>query len=632
MANNDVSDANFESPEDGAGPNLAPPPDPAALDPSLMGTTPPLEIDQGLWPQLKMFGQTLWTSPGKKTLNFLTVGIIVVICATAAAQIRLNVWYRPFYDAIEQRNLAAFWEQLVVFAVIASVLLGLNVAQTWLTQTIKVKTREWMTKDLVAQWLKPRRAFLLHDAGPIGVNPDQRIHEDTRRLTELSAELGIGCFQAALLLLSFIGVLWSLSQEVVFSVDGHQFLIPGYMVWAALLYATVGSWLGFYVGRPLIELDTERYSREANLRFELVRANEHIDGIALYGGEANEQKRINFELKRVLIMMRRVVSKLTQLTWVTAGYGWFAIVFPILVAAPGYFSGNLSFGRLMMVVGAFSQVQMSLRWFVDNFGAIADWRATMRRVMGFRQALIALDKMEGASSRIEFVEHPEGDLAFENLCITSASGESTKLDRAKVEVTAGERVLVIGMQGSSKSTLFRAIAGLWPWGSGRIALPPRQNLWFLPQRPYVQPGLLRDSLLYPSAPSSVDDALLIAAFERTGLEHLVPLLDHVARWDKELGIDEQKRVALARVLLHKPQWVFIDEAIDMLDKDYRQIMFSLFATELKETGVVSFSRHESNGGFYSRILRLVPCAPGELGGAPPSVHAVPPAHAATPTA
>ena len=574
------------------------------LHASSNGFLPTPHIDQRATTQLMVFVRTLWRSPGRQTLSWLTFGIIAVICATAAGQVRLNVWYRPFYDAIEQRDVPTFWHELVVFLVIAAVLLALNVAQTWLNQMIKVKSREWLTRDLVAQWLRPKRAFLLGNSGPMGVNPDQRIHEDARHLTELSADLGIGFFQASLLLVSFIGVLWFLSQSVVFSWHGSEFTVPGYMVWCAVLYAVVGSYLGYLVGRPLVNLDTERYGREANLRFELVRANENIDGIALYSGESNERQRVATELKHVLLIMRRVVSRLTLLTWVTAGYGWFAIVFPILVAAPGYFSGSLSFGRLMMVVGAFNQVQMSLRWFVDNLGPIADWRATLRRVIGFRQTLLALDHADGELNHIKFSEHPDGLLAFDHLHITGASGAESALAEPHVEMRQGERVLIVGQRGASKSTLFRALAGLWPWGSGEVQLPPRQNVWFLPQRPYVQPGLLRDALLYPSPPSDCKTSDLAEALERVGLDHLVPHLDDNARWDKELGIDEQKRLALARVLLHRPPWVFIDESIDMLDTDYRDVLFSVFQKELNATGVLSFSQHETTGGFYDRILHL----------------------------
>ena len=310
-------------------------------------------------------------SPQRTTLLLLGVAIIAVIGATAFGQVRLNAWNQPFYDALAHKDLRGLLDQLMVFGVIAGGLLVLNVAQAWLNQTTKVKLREWLVCDLFDEWLKPRRAFYLVNAGERGINPDQRIHEDARHLTELTTDLGIGLLQSSLLLGSFIGVLWILSQNVTFHVSGRSFGIPGYMVWCALLYAGTASWLSWLVGRPLIELNSERYAREADLRFALMRLNEHSDSVALYGGEQDEKRRLTAELKNVLRAMRRIVGATTQLTWVTAGYGWLTIIAPIVVASPGYFGGDLSFGALMMVVGAFIQVQQALRWFIDNSSTIS---------------------------------------------------------------------------------------------------------------------------------------------------------------------------------------------------------------------------------------------------------------------
>jgi putative ATP-binding cassette transporter len=256
----------------------------------------------------------------------------------------------------------------------AGALLVLNVAQTWLNQATKVKLREEVVCDLLDQWLRARRAFRLTYAGEIGANPDQRIHEDARHLTELSTDLGIGLLQSSLLLGSFIGVLWMLSGSVMFHVSGLSFAIPGYMVWCALLYTGIASWISWLVGRPLTQLYADRYAKEAELRFALVHLNEHIDSVSLYGGEEDEKQHIITELKDVLRTMWRIVGATTRLTWITSGYGWSTIIAPILIAAPGYFRGNLSFGALMMAVGAFIQVQQSLRWAIDNFSTIADRR------------------------------------------------------------------------------------------------------------------------------------------------------------------------------------------------------------------------------------------------------------------
>src|ERR1700726_4036346 len=357
----------------------------------------------GLAPQMRMIFRTFWASPERNKILLLGVAIVAVIGLSAFGQVRLNAWNQPFYNALTRKDLREFLDQLVVFGVIAGGLLILNVAQAWLNQMTKVRLREGLVRDLINEWLKPRRAFHLVNAGEMGTNPDQRIHEDARHLTELSTDLGVGLLQSSLLLGSFTGVLWMLSQNVTFHVSGRNFGIPGYMVWCALLYAGTAAWLSWRVGRPLIELNSERYSREADLRFALVRLNEHSDSVTLFGGEQDEKQRLTVELNHVLGVMRRIVSASMRLAWITAGYGWFTIIAPILVAAPGYFGGDLSFGGLMVVVGAFIQVQQALRWFIDNFSTIADWRATLLRIASFRLALVEMDKLGSETGRIELV-------------------------------------------------------------------------------------------------------------------------------------------------------------------------------------------------------------------------------------
>src|ERR1700736_2606997 len=368
-----------------------------------------------LTPQVLMMFRAFLGSPQRTKLLLLVVAIVAVIGATAFGQIRLNAWNQPFYDALAHKDLRGFLHQLVVFGVIAGGLLVLNVAQAWLNQTTKVKLREGLVRDLFDEWLKPRRAFHLVNAGEMGTNPDQRIHEDARHLTELTTDLGIGLLQSSLLLGSFIGVLWILSQNVIFHVSGRSFGIPGYMVWCALIYAGTASWLSWRVGSPLINLNSERYAREADLRYALVRLNEHSDSVALYGGELDEKRSLTIELEQVLRVMRQIVSATTRLTWITAGYGWFTIIAPIVVAAPGYFGGDLSFGALMMVVGAFIQVQQALRWFIDNFSTLADWRATLLRIASFRETVLTMDGLGATSNRIEFEQAKGGKLIFEHL-------------------------------------------------------------------------------------------------------------------------------------------------------------------------------------------------------------------------
>ena len=433
---------------------------------------------QRLAPQLRMMIKTFWNSHGRNKLCLLGIAVCAVVALTAFGQIKLNAWNKPFYDALSLKDFWEFLYLLVVFGVIAGGLLALNVAQAWLRELSKLKLREGLTRDLFDQWLVPRRAFRLSGAGEIGVNPDQRIHEDARHLVDLSTDLGIGLLQSTLLLACFITVLWTISQSVTFSVAGLSFALPGYMVWFALVYAGIASFGSWRVGRPLIALNAERYAREADLRFGLVRVNERTEAIALYGGETDEKDYLNREFDQVLSMMRRLVSAITRLTWVTAGYGWFAIVAPFIVAAPGYFAGDMSLGGLMMAVGAFNQVQQALRWFVDNFSTIADWRATLLRVASFRLALLEMDRFGHEAGRLEVVPTDDDRLVFDHTGLASPAG-STRLSEKHVVINPAERVLIIGKRRDGKTSLFSALAGLWPWGDGRILLPPVETMMLI---------------------------------------------------------------------------------------------------------------------------------------------------------
>jgi vitamin B12/bleomycin/antimicrobial peptide transport system ATP-binding/permease protein len=351
-------------------------------------TGQPSDPEAGLLPQLGMMTRALLTSPVRGQLFLLGGGVSAVIIATAYEQIRLNRWNQPFYDALARHDFHEFIVQLGVFGIIVAILLILGVAQRWLAEMLKLKLREGLVRDLVGEWLTPGRADRLAHEGAIGVNPDQRMHEDARHLSELSGDLGVQLLQSSILLVTFVEVLWVLSRGFVFHWQGHVFLIPGYMVWAAILYAGTGSLLSYWVGGSLIPKNAERYQRESELRFSLMQVNQQLPAIAEEHDEPEAERRIANDLNKVLSAMRRLVTGLTELTWVTAGYGWLTLVAPILAAAPAYFAGDLSFGGMMMAAGAFVQVQSSLRWFVDNFPTIADWRATLLRVASFRRALI----------------------------------------------------------------------------------------------------------------------------------------------------------------------------------------------------------------------------------------------------
>lgn len=554
----------------------------------------------GLTPHLIIILDSLRASRQRFALFWLGGGLTAIIGATAYGQIRLNAWNKPFYDALARKDLSDFGAQLLVFAGIAGALLALNVAQTWLSQMTKLKLREGLTRDLFFQWLTPHRSFRLASMGEIGVNPDQRIHADAQRLAEVSTDLGIGLFQATLLLISFVGVLWGLSAGVTFDIFERKIAIPGYMVWAALLYASVASFASWRVGRPLVELGAERYARESELRFALMHVNQNGEAIAVSRGEKLEEKRLHSEFDRLLEVLRRLVTATTNLTWITAGYGWFTIVAPVIVAAPAYFAGNLTFGGLLMAVGAFTQVQQSLRWFVDNAAIIADWRATLHRVGGFRQALLGVDE---SPRGIAFQETSDDRLILDKLSILSRAGY-TKLSQSHIEIVPGEHVLIVGEPRSGKTLLFQALAGLWTSGSGAIHLPPRESVLFAPKRAYIPDLALRDILAYPLASSSFPQEAYVTALTRFGLGHFALWLDRVARWDGELTDLERQELAMARILLHKPRFVIIDEALGSLSPHARQTLFEVFGQELAETALVYVSGPGKDDKFFHRVLHL----------------------------
>ena len=317
-------------------------------------------------------------------------------------QIQLNNWQGSIYDAIGQKDFSVFVHEIGVFLIIVSVLLCLGVLQTWLHEMLKVRLRQAVTFDLLDEWLEAHRIFQLKQSGEISANPDQRIQDDARRLSELSVDLAVGLVQSSFLLIAFVGVLWELSAQVKFSIGGSEVTIPGYMVWASIVYAALGSAITWLVGRPLIQAHTDLRAKEANFRFALVRVSESADEIALFGGEKQERRFLNAPVEALLATMRHIANRLAGLTWVTGGYGWLAIIAPLLLAAPGYFGGSLTLGGLMMVVGGFYQVQTALRWYVDKFPVIAEWRAMLNRISSYRSALERLPAPGSKPTKIRY--------------------------------------------------------------------------------------------------------------------------------------------------------------------------------------------------------------------------------------
>lgn len=563
----------------------------------------------GFGSQLKMMAGAFWSSKVRGRVLLLTVALLTIILSTVYAQYRLNYWNTPFYNALEQRNLPEFFTQLKVFFMIAGSLLVLNVIQAWLNQMTSLYMREGLTRDLVDQWMKPTRALRLSRLGKIGINPDQRLHEDARNLAELTTTLAIGLVNATILLASFIGVLWVISADFSFVFDGQRIAIPGYMVWAALIYAGGASMLSNLVGRRVPALNTRRYSQEAELRFTLMRANENMLAITLTKGEENERQRINDAITQVLYIIRRLALTYTNLTWVSAGFGWLTTIAPILIAAPVYFSGGLSFGGLMMAVGAFNQVNTALRWYIDNFRPIADWKAALFRVSVFRRALIELDDNEVEKSKLDVAVDEEERLVLRNLILlpspTGNGGDrGLRLDGEYV-FTPGERVMVNGDPRANRRLLFQALAGLWPWGEGSIRLPKSDGMLLLPHKAYFPDAPLRDVLTYPQSAESYTDDALRDALKQTGLERLAEHLDTRDRWERSLEEEEQMRLRLANALLLQPRWIVLDDVLEALEPETQKEMISILQN-MTNAAIIYIGRSETFLSISPRAVHLQP--------------------------
>lgn len=575
----------------------------AKTKPAAEDAVAPSSEDFDIAGDLALLGRALRSVTGiKYLLGLYATATIATLCINFG-NVRLNKWNGNFFDAISHKDITKFFDLIGAFVPLVAVLLALTVTQTFAQERLKFRLREWISRHLLDEWLQPMRIYHLNFVGADGHNPDQRIQEDTKVIGDFTVDLLCGATGALIQMIAFIGVLWVLSTNVTFDIRDHHIAIPGYMVWCVLAYALIGSGLTYWVGRPLIGLNTERYAREAEFRYALVRANDFGESIALHGGEKDEQIYLETSLASVVNVMRRISTSLAQLTWITSGTGWISIIVPMLVAAPAYFQGNLTIGGLIMVTGAFTQVQGAMRWFVDNFSRLADWRSAIHRIARFRAALEDLPAIEEGVETITRSENPEGHLAFEGVRILRPDGQIVIHD-ASVKVMPGDRVLIVGETGAGKSTLFRAIAGLWHWGDGTILTPPVDSMTFLPQRPYLPLGTLRYALTYPTAADEIPDESVYDALERVGLEALIPRLEESGRWDKTLSLGEQQRLAFARLLLHKPSWVFLDEATSALDQESQHCVMTLFDDELKNTTLLSIGHRPDLGAYHKRTLQL----------------------------
>ncbi len=536
----------------------------------------------------------------------LAAGVLGLTVLQIAVQVRFNIWNRDFFNALETRDRDAFFGQLGMFVMLTVASMVTAVFQLYFKQLLQLHWRRWLVFRLQHRWLQDGRHYQMNFLPDNADNPDQRISENTRWATAIAVDMVVGLIQSLLMLVSFVGILWTLSGPLHVAFGGHEFDIPGYMVFAALLYAVVGSGLTWLIGRPMVEINLKRNEAESDHRFALVRLRESSEGVALIRGEADEERGLRGAFDHVVEVMRRLMQSERRLMWLTSAYGMLLTVFPVLVASPRYFAGAITLGVLMQISSAFGQVTTSLNWFVDNFPRIAEWRSHVERVAELEDSLEAAETVEG-DSLVTVVEGPGEDgaevLAFNGLQIAHSDG-AVVINEANAEIKAGEKVLIVGESGSGKSTLFRAIAGLWPWGAGEIRIPDRQHMMFMPQRPYLPLGTLRAAIAYPAEAGRFSDEEIGTALDRCGLPQLKQRLEEEERWDQILSLGEQQRLAFARLLLHRPAWVFMDEATAALDDENQDAMMTLFREELAGSALVSIGHRPGLDAYHDRTLAL----------------------------
>jgi len=551
-----------------------------------------------------------FASEQKFKARVLLMAIVALNLALVYMAVLFNDWNKLFYDALQEKNVGVFWAQLGRFTYLAFAFIVIAVYKFYLTQLLQLRWRAWMTRHYLVRWLSNRAFYQMELARfvkpqRIGTgsahspdNPDQRIQEDINQFTSYTISLSMGLLNAGVTLASFVGILWGLSGGFAFTLSGSEFTVPGFMVWLALLYCLAGSVITHLIGRPQIGLNFEQQRLEADFRHHLVRVREYSEAIALDQGETVERGQLQGRFGRVLDNSLALIKAQKNLVWFTSFFGQAAVVFPFVVAAPRFFSGAIQLGDLMQISSAFSQVQGALSWFVDNYSSLAAWRATTDRLTSFEASFQALAQTEHALTTTDSIALETHDLHL------ALPGGAVLLNQARLSAQAGECIVLQGPSGAGKSTLFRALAGIWPFASGHLQRPA--NSVFIPQRPYFPNGTLRAALAYPQRADSHADAELQQALKAALLPDLIGRLDEVAAWGQALSGGEQQRLAIARVLLKKPGWVFADEATSALDEATENALYKTLVAHVKQARgtLISIAHKESVVAFHERRWQL----------------------------
>jgi putative ATP-binding cassette transporter len=537
-----------------------------------------------------------WVSEQRGKGLVLLAAVIGLALMLVWLEVQFNQWNNDFYNTFQDKDQAEFFRQLGKFTLLAVVFIVTGVYRQYFQQMLMIEWRTWLTERLLKNWTADRAYYRMALLDKGTDNPDQRIAEDLKFFVDYTLSLGVGFLSAVATLVVFVGILWTLSGALTLL----GVTVQGYLVWIGLLYAIVGTWITHRIGRPLIDLNFNQQRFEADFRFALVRFRENSEGIAFYRGEKEELKDFRGRFAAVIENWWSLMVKQKQLGWFTSFYGQLAIIFPYVVVAPRFFSGTMQLGGIFQTASAFGQVQGALSWFIGAYTQFATWKATVDRLAGF---LRSIEYVRAEAERLdgEHEETPAASLALQDVSLSLPQGKPL-LARTTLQLQHGEAVLVSGPSGAGKSTLFRAIAGIWPYWTGRILLPKGARLMFLPQKPYLPVGALKHAVCYPADAGTYDDAAVGEVLSTVGLGHLAQELARPENWAQVLSGGEQQRLAFARALLNQPDWLFLDEATASLPEDAQAALYRLLKERLPATTVVSIGHRASLAEFHPRRL------------------------------
>lgn len=559
---------------------------------------------QGQWAKTWRLVKPYWFSDDWRGRLLLGV-IISLTLAQTYITVLINRWNNTFYNALQNKDLPVFMHQIVVFSGLAACYIAVAVYRQYFSQMLQMRWRAWLTRIYQAAWLKDRAYYRLQvlDRARTTDNPDQRIAEDLDIFTSNTLSLVVGGFGSVITLGSFVAILWGLSGTLRFTLLGHAVAIPGYMVWVALVYAIIGTWLTHVIGRKLIGLNFNQQRFEATYRFGLVRLRENAESIAFYRGEGAENEALGRRFTRIIENWWAIMKKQKQLTWFTSGYGQVAIIFPILVAAPRYFAGKMTLGGLMQTSSAFGYVQGAMSWFIDVYPQFATWKAATDRLNTFADAMFEPPAPAAGLQAIERTTAKGAGIAVKDLDIYLPDG-TVLVEGFNLTLKPGARVMVAGPSGRGKTTLLRVLAGLWPYGRGAVTMPADGSVMFVPQKPYLPNATLADVVCYPHTAADCKRGDIEAALRKVGMDAAIDRLDVAEAWAQVFSVGEQQRLAFARVLLHKPAVVLLDEATSALDEAGEAALYKLLLKELPKAVVVSVSHHDALAAFHERTVTL----------------------------